>query len=78
MTLLDETLELARGTHLPVTQICRGADVTTRWFYMFVAGELKDPSVRRVQRLHDYLRRPAVTPPSNTPEPPSQEEAANG
>lgn len=54
--LLDTTLELARASNLPVTRICKATGVTPRWYYMFVRGEIKDPSVRRVQRLHDYLR----------------------
>jgi hypothetical protein len=53
--LLDTTLEMARSTRLPVTGTCEATGVTPRWYYMFVRGEIKDPSVRRVQRLHDYL-----------------------
>lgn len=54
--LLDTTLELARTTPLSVTSICRETGVKPRWYYMLLNGDIKDPSVRRVQRLHDYLR----------------------
>jgi len=54
--LLDTTLELARTTRLPATRICDAIGVTTRWYSKLLTGEIKDPSVRRIQRLHDYLR----------------------
>jgi hypothetical protein len=55
MNLLDQTLELAGATDIPVTMICRAIGVTTRWYYKLLSGEIKDPSVRKVQKLHDYL-----------------------
>ena len=54
--LLSETLDLARRTQLPVAKICREIGVTPRWFHKVLSGETPDPSVRRIQRLHDYLR----------------------
>ena len=53
--LLNKTLSLARSTHLTVVDICRAAEVTPRWYYMFLSSQISDPGVRRVQRLHDYL-----------------------
>lgn len=55
MNLLDETLALARTSDRSVAEICKAARVTDRWYYMFLAGEIKDPSVRRVQRVYDFL-----------------------
>jgi hypothetical protein len=54
-TLLEKTLELARSSKVPVTQTCRAAKLTTRWYYKLLSGEIPDPGVRRIQRLHDYL-----------------------
>lgn len=53
--LLDETLHLARKTQIPATRICAAIGVTTRWFSKLLNGDIQDPSVRRIQRLHDYL-----------------------
>lgn len=40
---------------MPITVICRAIKVTPRWYQKMVVGEIKDPSVRRIQRLHDFL-----------------------
>lgn len=53
--LLTETLAMARHSKLPMVRICREIGVTTRWFQNVVSGDTPDPSVRRIQRLHDYL-----------------------
>lgn len=55
--LLTETLEMARRTKLPMTRICRDIGVTPRWLHKVTTGDTPDPSVRRIQRLHDYLVR---------------------
>lgn len=55
--LLTETLAMARHSKLPMVRICREIGVTTRWFQNVVSGDTPDPSVRRIQRLHDYLVR---------------------
>lgn len=56
MNLLDTTLDLVRDTPVPVGQVCKEIGVTPRWLQKLLAGEIKDPSVRRIQRLHDYLK----------------------
>jgi hypothetical protein len=56
MNLLDTTLDLARTTEVPISQICKEIDVTPRWLQKLLVSEIKDPSVRRIQRLHDYLQ----------------------
>lgn len=55
MDLLTTTLDLARKADKPVGEICRAANVTPRWYHMLLAGQIRDPSVRRIQRLHDFL-----------------------
>ena len=55
-TLLEKTLVLAGRVTVSVVRLCRDAGVTTRWYYKFINGEIKDPSVNKVQRLHDCLR----------------------
>lgn len=56
MDLLQETKALARRTEIPVTAICREIGVSTRWYYKFLDGQIKDPSIRRVQRLNKALK----------------------
>lgn len=57
--LLNTTLRLAQAkvasNDRGVSQMCEAVGVSPRWFYKFVNGRIPDPSVRRVQRLHDYL-----------------------
>ena len=56
-TFLDQTLELARRSRRPVTEICRDAGLQPRWYYLLLSGEIKDPGVHKVQSLHDALIR---------------------
>lgn len=72
--LLDSTLDMARHTDVPVAEICRAVEVTPRWYYMLMAGDIRDPSVRKIQRLHDYLaehQQPAANE-SSSPNNPTQ------
>lgn len=55
MDLHEDTLRLMSEAELPVTQICKDCDLTTRWYYLLKAGEIKNPGYQRLQRLHDYL-----------------------
>ncbi|CAK0742733.1 hypothetical protein CCP3SC15_1210005 [Gammaproteobacteria bacterium] len=57
MNLLDETMELARVSRLPVSAICEAIGVTPRWHHKLMSGKIKDPSVRRIQRLYDFLNK---------------------
>lgn len=54
-TLLSQTFRLMERTRIPVVTICRDLDLTPRWYYKLKSGELKEPGVNRIQRLHDYL-----------------------
>ena len=53
--LLEQTIEMAKRSRRPVADICAEAGVQPRWYYLLVAGKIKDPSVRKVQALHDVL-----------------------
>lgn len=58
-TLLNQTYELVEESRGRLTQeeIAQGADVTLTWYQKFVRKTIPDPSVKRVQKIHDYLRR---------------------
>lgn len=55
MTLLDRTVDMAGKYGGSVTALAKSAGVTPRWIYMLLNGEIKDPGVNRIQRLHDAL-----------------------
>jgi len=57
MNLLDKTvfmLPLVRA-HQTTREIAVGADVGFEWLKKFEAGDIANPSVVRIQKLHDYL-----------------------
>lgn len=60
MSLLETTRKLldeeARVTSLAEIARNAGAPVAYDWLKRFASGEIPDPSVNRVQALHDYLR----------------------
>lgn len=53
--LLEETLGMARSTDLSVNDVAELAEVGSRWLRLVLNGQISDPSVRRVQRVHDAL-----------------------
>lgn len=55
MSLLEQTLALARSTKCARSDICAAVGVTTRWYQKVLSGEIPEPSVVKIQRLHDYL-----------------------
>jgi hypothetical protein len=55
--LLQKTLELLRNCDLPLTEIATKSNLGVEWLKKLKAGSIPDPSVRRIQRLHDYLVR---------------------
>ena len=59
-TFLVKTLRLARESGMSGSEIANGADVGYRWYCKLVSGEIKDPGINRVQKLHDYLSAVAV------------------
>jgi transcriptional regulator with XRE-family HTH domain len=63
MKLLDKTnfmLPLVRA-HQTTREIADGADVGFEWLKKFEAGDIGNPSVVRIQKLHDYLERTLTT-----------------
>lgn len=56
--LLDRTRELLdEASELTLAEIARaaGPPVAYDWLKRFAAGDIPDPSVNRVQALHDFL-----------------------
>ena len=56
MSLLNATLELVKNTSIPPSESCKAVGVTTRWLKMVQAGDIKNPGVLHIQKLHDYLK----------------------
>ena len=59
MNLLDKTkfmLPLVRARQ-SAREVADGAGVGFEWFKKFEGGHIKEPSVTRIQSLHDYLER---------------------
>lgn len=59
-SLLDQTFALLDQCPLPRQEIARGADVGPEWLKKLAAREIADPSVRRIQKLHDFLASVAI------------------
>ncbi|MBE0454858.1 MAG: hypothetical protein IBX58_14400 [Roseovarius sp.] len=54
-SLLDKTIDLMRSTDIPVKTVCKDVDLSTEWYHKVLAGKIRDPGVRRIERLHSYL-----------------------
>ena len=55
--LLDDCMDMLRSTDLTLIEIANGADVGSRWLSYLVAGKYKDPGVKRIQRIYNFLIR---------------------
>lgn len=57
--LLSKTRKLLADCELPLREIAAGAGepVTHEWLKKFAGDYQSDPTVTRVQRLHDFLTR---------------------
>lgn len=53
--LLTTTLKMLGASEQPKRLIAERISVSKRWLYKLADGEIADPGVRRIQRLHDYL-----------------------
>jgi hypothetical protein len=55
--LLAKTRRLLAASKLPLSEIAAGAGdpVTTEWLKKFAGDYRSDPSVTRVQRVHNFL-----------------------
>jgi hypothetical protein len=62
MTLLESTVNLlnrhkATGKSLAAIHKELGDAVNRNWFYKFAAGDIDDPSINKIQALHDSLQK---------------------
>jgi transcriptional regulator with XRE-family HTH domain len=53
--LLEKTISMTQELVFPISEMCKSIGVTTRWYNKVIKGDIEDPSVRKVQKLHDYL-----------------------
>ena len=53
--LLDRTFEMLDASKVSLPELAAGADVGVEWLKKLRARNIGDPSVRRIQRLHDFL-----------------------
>ena len=53
--MLTETLKLIAASSMTPQQIADKSNVKKRWIYYVINGEIKNPSVTRLQRVHDLL-----------------------
>lgn len=54
-TLYARTLELLKNSDKPLPLIYKETDLPFYWLRKLSQGEIKDPSVNRVQKLYEYL-----------------------
>lgn len=66
--LLDRTYTLLDQCTLRRTELARRAKVGEEWLKKFEARAMKDPSVRRVQKVHNFL---ATNPKPEEQSPPA-------
>ena len=53
--LLDETMALAREMRRSKREVALECGISTRWLHKLLAGQIKNPGVVHIQRLHDVL-----------------------
>lgn len=58
--LLTKTLELLKNCELPLADIAKESNLGFEWLRKLKGGTIPDPSVRRIQRLHDFLIKRAI------------------
>ena len=54
-SLLERTIRLTKESGIPLVQICRDTGLGRRWMHKLLAGQLTDPGVNKIERLHNYL-----------------------
>jgi len=54
-SLHSRTLDLLKQSGVPLPEIYKETHLPYYWLKKFSSGEIKDPSVNRVQRLYEYL-----------------------
>lgn len=58
--LLQKTLELLQKCDLTLAEIATKSNLGVEWLKKLKGGSIPDPSVRRIQRLHDFLAQRAA------------------
>lgn len=53
--LLGKTVALLKATTVPYTKIASDMGFNIRWVHMVKDGDIKDPSVNRIEALYEYL-----------------------
>lgn len=54
--LLERTMRLINRADVSPAILCKCVGVSIRWYYKLMSGQIKDPSVNKIQRIHDYLQ----------------------
>lgn len=54
-TMLDRTLCLLAQTSIPPRTISRETGLGYDWLIRLRRGEIRDPGIRKIESLHDYL-----------------------
>jgi predicted transcriptional regulator len=60
--LLDRTKKLLSECDLSLPVLAGRAGVGYEWLKKFASGDVPDPRVKRLQKLHDYLARQQACP----------------
>jgi transcriptional regulator with XRE-family HTH domain len=58
--LLTKTIELAKTTNQSPKEICKELKKSERWYYKVMSGEIDNPGVKTIQKLHDLLNKQAA------------------
>jgi hypothetical protein len=54
-SLHSKTLDLLKQSGIPLPEIYKRTGLPYYWLKKFSSGEIRDPSVNRVQRLYEFL-----------------------
>ena len=54
-SLHRKTLDLLKQSEIPLPEIYKKTNLPYYWLKKFSSGEIKNPSVNRVQRLYEFL-----------------------
>ena len=54
-SLHSKTLDLLKLSGVPLPEIYKRTGLPYYWLKKFSSGEIRDPSVNRVQRLYEFL-----------------------
>lgn len=55
--LLAETRELLNQRTQSLREISEASDINYHWLRKFLQGQIDDPGVNKIERLHGYLKR---------------------